>query len=217
MTALGMLNRRAVVRRGQQLTWMTISYNSIEAVASLIAGVLAGSVALIGFGLDSVIELSSSVASLWRLRADATPAARQRSETIALRLIGVAFLLLAVYVTIDAISALVTRESPRSSVLGIIIAAGSVVVMPLLARAKRRIAAQLASRALTADARQTQICMYLSAILLGGLVLNAVFGWWWADPMAALSMVPLIGWEGIQALRGRTVCADCCPVVDGGA
>lgn len=217
MTALGGLERRAVVRRGQQLTWLTIGYNSIEAVVALIAGVLAGSIALIGFGLDSVIELSSSMASLWRLRADATPATRHRSEAVALRVIGVAFLLLAAYVAVDAISALVWQESPRSSVLGIIVAAGSVVVMPLLSRAKRRVAAQLASRALTADARQTQICMYLSAILLGGLVLNAVFGWWWADPVAALSMVPLISWEGVQALRGRTACADCCPVVDDGA
>ncbi|MGD8726387.1 MAG: cation transporter, partial [Gemmatimonadales bacterium] len=137
------------------------------------------------------------------------PAARAHAERISLRIIGICFLLLATYVSIEAARTLVTREAPNEAIRGIIIAAGSLVVMPLLARAKRRVAAQLSSSALTAEARQTEICMYLSAILLGGLLLNALLGWWWADPVAALIMVPLIGWEGAQALRGRTVCADC--------
>jgi divalent metal cation (Fe/Co/Zn/Cd) transporter len=202
-------NRSTAVRRGQWLTWATIIYNSLEAVLSVGAGLVAGSVALVGFGFDSLIEVSSSVAGLWRLRSDATPAARAHAERISLRIIGICFLLLATYVSIEAARTLVTREAPNESILGIIIAAGSLVVMPLLARAKRRVAAQLSSSALTAEARQTEICMYLSAILLGGLLLNALLGWWWADPVAALIMVPLIGWEGAQALRGRTVCADC--------
>lgn len=206
-------DRSSVVRRGKWLTWLTIVYNCLEAVLAIGAGLFAGSVALVGFGFDSLIEVSSSLAGLWRLRSDADATARARSEHIALRVIGVCFLLLATYVLFEAVRTLVTREEPGESILGIVIAAGSLIVMPLLARAKRRVAAQLSSSALTAEARQTEICMYLSAILLGGLLLNALFGWWWADPVAALVMAPLIGWEGTQALRGRTVCADCCAPV----
>ena len=118
--------------------------------------------------------------------------------------------MLAVYVLVDSARTLVTQAQPRESMVGIALALGSLVVMPVLARAKRRVAAQLGSSALTAEARQTQLCTYLSAILLVGLLLNAVFGWWWADPAAALAMVPLIGYEGMEAVRGRTVCADGC-------
>ena len=210
MTSIAVPDRRAAVRRGQRLTWATIGYNSLEAVLSVGAGLLAGSVALVGFGLDSVLELTSSLAGLWRLRADATPARRVQAERLALRTIGACFLVLAAYVLGDAVRTLLTRQAPDESSLGIAIAAGSLLVMPLLAREKRRVAAQLASRALTAEARQTQLCTYLSAILLAGLSLNAGVGWWWADPAAGLAMVPLIAWEGVQAVRGRTVCADCC-------
>jgi divalent metal cation (Fe/Co/Zn/Cd) transporter len=210
-----MTEREATVRRGQRLTWATIAYNSVEAVLSIGAGLFAGSVALVGFGFDSVIELSSSVAGLWRLRSDVSPAARARAERHALRAIGACFLLLAGYVLVDALRTLVTGKRPGESFLGIVIAAGSLLVMPLLARGKRRVAAKLRSSALTAEARQTQICMYLSAILLGGLVLNVVAGWWWADPVAALVMVPLIAWEGVEAVRGRTACADCCEPLGG--
>jgi len=209
MTTAALPARAVAVRRGQLLTWATIAYNSLEAVVAIAAGLLAGSVALVGFGFDSLIELSSSVAGLWRLHTDATPAARERSERVALRAIGVCFALLAGYILADAVAALAGRQAPGESVAGIAIAVGSLVVMPALARAKRRVAAQLSSAALTAEARQTEICWYLSAILLGGLLLNALAGWWWADPVAALLMVPLIGWEAGQALRGRTVCADC--------
>ena len=214
MTTIDVFDRRSIVRRGERLTWATIGYNSLEAVLAIGAGLAAGSVALVGFGFDSVIELGSSVAGLWRLRADAAPDSRARTERRALRLIGCAFLLLAAYVLLDASRTLLSRTPPDESRLGLLIAAGSLVVMPLLARAKRRVAAQLASRALTAEARQTQLCTYLSAILLGGLGLNAAFGWWWADPVAALMMVPLIAWEGLEAVRGRTACADCCPPID---
>ena len=217
MTTAALLERRRVVRRGQRLTWATIAYNSLEAVLAIGAGLLAGSVALVGFGFDSVIEVGSSLAGLWRLRADASPAARQRAERGALRVIGSCFLLLALYVLADAARTILRHEPPTESVLGIVIAAVSLIVMPLLARAKRGVAAQLASSALTAEARQTVLCTYLSAILLAGLGLNALFGWWWADPAAALLMVPIISYEGIMAIRGRTVCADCHPPLDEGA
>jgi divalent metal cation (Fe/Co/Zn/Cd) transporter len=215
VTTAALPDRRVVVRRGQRLTWATIGYNTLEAILSIGAGLVAGSVALVGFGFDSVIEVGSSVAGLWRLRADPSPAVRQRAERGALLAIGLCFLLLALYVLADAVRTLVRRDAPSESPLGIAIAVGSLMVMPLLARAKRRVAALLGSSALTAEARQTQLCTYLSAILLGGLVLNALLGWWWADPVAALAMVPIIGWEGLEALRGRTACADCCPPLSG--
>ena len=209
MTSSAISARAYAVRRGRRLTWATIAYNSLEATAALIAGALAGSVALVGFGFDSVIELSSSSAGLWRLRHDADPRARIRAERKTLRVIGACFILLAFYVSFEAISALARRAAPEHSIVGIVIAVGSLVVMPLLARAKRRVAAQLSSSALTAEARQTEICWYLSLILLCGLLLNQLLGWWWADPIAALIMVPLIGHEGREALHGRTVCDDC--------
>ena len=215
MTTAVLSPRAGAVRRGRILTWATIGYNSLEAVVSIVAGALAGSVALVGFGVDSVIELGSSVAGLWRLRADASAATRERVERVSLRVVGVCFVALSAYVAVEALGALLAREAPGVSRLGMAIAAGSLVVMPLLARAKRRVAAALSSAALTAEARQTEICWYLSAILLGGLLLNALAGWWWADPLAALAMVPLIAWEGAEALRGRTACSDCCaPVSD---
>jgi divalent metal cation (Fe/Co/Zn/Cd) transporter len=211
MTLPHPVTRRLAVRRGQHLTYATIGYNSLEAVLSVGAGLWAGSVALLGFGIDSLIEVTASLAGLWRLHADLEPQRRATVERQALRAIGVCFLLLAAYVAYDALGALARREAPRTSLLGILVAAASLLVMPLLARAKRRIAAQLASSALTAEARQTQVCMYLSAILLSGLGLNALWGWWWADPLAGLAMTPLIAWEGVQAVRARTPCADCCP------
>jgi divalent metal cation (Fe/Co/Zn/Cd) transporter len=205
----GAVDRPAAVKRGRVLTWLTIAYNSLEALVALFAGTVAGSVALIGFGLDSVIEVSASGAALWRLRHDADPHARARAERLALRLVGWSFLALAAWVAVDAVRSLLAHEPPEASPLGVGIAALSLVVMPLLARAKRRVAAQLSSCALTAEARQTDICMYLSALLLAGLAANQWLGWWWADPVSALVMVPLIAYEGREALAGRTVCATC--------
>lgn len=193
------------VRRGRGLEYLTIGWNVLEAVASIGAGLLTGSIALVGFGVDSVIESTSGAVLLWRLRDGERGDGRER---LALQLVGSSFLLLAAYIAFDAAQSLIMREPPAASYLGIGIAALSLVVMPLLARAKRRVAAQLNSRALTADARQTDVCAYLSAILLGGLLLNALFGWWWADPVAALVMLPIIAKEGITALRGET-CVDC--------
>jgi len=201
--------RIRIVRRGQWLTWATLGYNSLEGLLSVGAGIIAGSVALVAFGIDSFIEVTASVAAIWRLRADADVARRAIAERRALRVIGLCFLGLAAYVAVDAGRTLLGRAAPQESRLGMVIAAISLVVMPVLANAKRRVAAELSSRAIHAEARQTDICMYLSAILLGGLGLNALFGWWWADPVAALAMVPLIAREGRDALRGHATCDDC--------
>ena len=188
------------LRRGRRLEYLTIGWNSLEAFIAIGAGLVAGSIALVGFGFDSVIEVSSGVILLWRLSGN------DEREKIALRLIGVSFFALAAYVAFDAVKSLWFRESPEESYIGIALAALSLIVMPILARAKRRVAANLNSRALEADSRQTDICAYLSAILLAGLGLNALFGWWWADPFAALLMIPIIAKEGIEALRGEACC-----------
>ena len=203
-------NRARLVRRGLALSYATAVYNSLEGLIAISAGVVAGSVALVGFGVDSAIELSASGAAIWRLRSDEGAEERERSERRTLRLVGVLFLALAVYVAADATHSLVYRAAPRESVVGIVLAVLSLVVMPLLARAKRRVAVALGSAALEAESRQTLLCTYLSGILLGGLLLNAVVGWWWADPVAALAMVPFIAHEGLEALRGRDVCGDHC-------
>lgn len=190
----------AVARR---LEYLTLAWNSLEAIASLAAGALAGSIALVGFGFDSVIECASGTTLLWRLHDGAKGESRERA---ALKLVGASFLLLAAYVAGDAISALWKQEAPKESVFGICIAALSLIAMPLLARAKRKVARQLNSGALQADSRQTDLCAYLSAVLLGGLLLNATLHWWWADPVAALIMVPIIVKEGWDGLRGKTCC-----------
>ena len=166
-------------------------------------------IALVGFGFDSLIEVSSGAALLWRLHMD-EPDKRERAERIALRLVGISFLLLAGYIGFDAIKSLLKREPPEASYLGITIAALSLVVMPLLARAKRKVATSIDSRAMHADSRQTDLCAYLSAILLGGLIVNAILGWWWADPVAALVMIPIIAKEGIEAVRGEACRDDEC-------
>ena len=193
--------RDAVVRQGRRLEYFTVGWNLIEAAVALGAGLFAGSIALIGFGIDSLIETSSGAVLLWRLREGEEGEQRER---IALKLVGISLLALAAYVAIDAAKGLILQEPPERSLVGIILAAVSLGVMPLLAWAKRRVAAKLNSRALVADSHQTDICAYLSAILLAGLGLNALFGWWWADPIAALAMVPIIVKEGLEALRGES-------------
>lgn len=191
------------VARGRNLEYLTIGWNCLEAVVAIGAGLLAGSVSLVGFGFDSTIESLSGAALLWRL------AGGESRETLALRLVGGSFLALAAYVAVDAVKSLVLREPPEASYAGIAVAAVSLAVMPLLARAKRRVAVDLNSRAMLADSRQTDICAYLSLILLVGLSLNAVFGWWWADPVAALVMLPIIVKEGLDGLRGQACgCGD---------
>jgi divalent metal cation (Fe/Co/Zn/Cd) transporter len=201
--------RAALVRRGLWLNYATLAYNSLEAVVALVAGVLAGSVALVGFGMDSVIEVTASAAAQWRLRADIDHARRERAERISLRVIGWSFVALAAYVAVDSARSLWLRERPQRSVTGLVILTLSVVIMPVLARAKRRVARELRSTALEADATQTSLCAYLSAIALAGVALNTAVGWWWCDPVAALAMVPIIAKEGVENVRGNSHCDDC--------
>jgi len=202
--------RASLVRRGRFLEYFTIGYNSLEGLIAVAAGLIAGSIALVGFGFDSLIEVTSGVALLWRLHADVDEDRRERVEAISLRIVGVCFVALALYVTTESIESLLRHEAPKESLVGIILAAVSLVVMPLLVKAKRKVARGINSGALMADSKQTELCTYLSAILLAGLLLNALLGWWWADPIAALVMVPIIVKEGIEALRGETCCDDPC-------
>ena len=203
-------NRADLVRRGRYLEYFTIGYNSLEGLIAVAAGLLAGSIALVGFGFDSLIEVTSGAVLLWRLHADLDEERRERVEAISLRIVGACFVLLAIYVSFDSVKSLIRREAPQVSIVGIVLAAVSLIVMPLLVRAKRKVARGIKSAALMADSKQTELCTYLSAILLGGLLLNALLGWWWADPVAALVMVPIIVKEGIEGLRGETCCDDEC-------
>ncbi len=200
-------DRTHSIQRGRILQYLTIAWNSAEFVIALVAGFLAGSIALIGFGFDSAIEVTSSVAALWRLRRDRDEESRERAEQQALRLIGVCFLVLACYILYQSVQDLLDRIPPQHSLVGIVLALLSLIVMPWLAHFKRKVAMTLQSGALEAETRQTEICAYLSAILLFGLGLNAWLDWWWADPVAGLGMVPFIAWEGWEAIRGRTCCA----------
>lgn len=204
-----MSTRAAAVHRGLSLEYFTVAWNLLEALVALASGAAAGSIALIGFGLDSLIEVSSGGILLWRLRSDHDERRRESAERRALQLVGISFLALAAYVAGDSMVSLFQHEAPDRSLVGIGLAIASLITMPLLARGKRKVALTLGSPALQADSRQTDICAYLSAILLLGLLLNAAFGWWWADPAAGLIMVPLIAYEGIQALRGKTCCDGC--------
>ncbi|HMH84000.1 MAG TPA: cation transporter [Gemmatimonadales bacterium] len=183
---------------------MTVGYNALEGLVAIAAGVAAGSVALTGFGVDSVIEVTSGALLWWRLRAELGssplgPTVERRASR------GAGFLLLAlgVYIVTDSARLLLTATRPESSLVGIVLTAFSLIVMPLLARAKLGVASSLGSRALRADAHETIVCAWLSATTLLGLGLNAVLGWWWADPVAALAMVPLITREGLEAWQAE--------------
>lgn len=204
------VSRHEFAQRGKRLEYFTIAWNSLEGIIAVVAGVLAGSISLVGFGVDSFIEVTSGGALLWRMSQDANEHERERMERKTLKIVGACFLALAVYVSYEATANLVEKHAPEHSLPGIILACVSLVAMPLLARAKLRVAAGLNSAAMTADARQTDFCTYLSAILLVGLILNAALDLWWADPLAALVMVPIIVNEGLEALEGKTCCAGEC-------
>jgi divalent metal cation (Fe/Co/Zn/Cd) transporter len=202
------ISRTAALQRGIRLEYVTVAWNLLEGLVSIFAGAIAGSVALVGFGVDSWIETSSGAVLLWRLHAERSGGHAASLEKKAVRLVGASFLLLAAYVAWEASASLLKRQAPERSIVGITIATLSLIVMPLLAKAKRRTAEALSSAALQADSRQTSLCAYLSVILLGGLLLNALAGWWWADPIAGLVMVPIITQEGWHGLRGKA-CDDC--------
>ena len=204
MTAVVPAHRQAVLRR--RVRWLvaaTITYNAVEAVVALVAGTIASSVALIGFGLDSVIEVSSAAAVAWQF-AGSDPRRRERS---ALRVIAWSFFALAAFVTVEAVRALLGAGEAERSPVGIGLVALSVIVMPFLSLAQRRAGRELGSASAVADSQQTLLCTYLSAAVLVGLVVNAVLGWWWADPVAALVVAVLAIKEGRAAWRGDLCCA----------
>ncbi len=209
MAETAILERTVVVRRGRRLEYFTIAWNTLEGLVAVIAGALAGSVSLVGFGIDSFIEVTSGSALLWRMSVDADEHRRERNERRALQIVGVCFLCLAAYITYESAADLWSKRAPEHSIPGILLACVSLVVMPLLSRAKRKVGRALSSAAMHADAKQTEFCTYLSAVLLAGLMLNAFFGLWWADPVAGLTMVPIIAKEGIEGLQGKG-CNDCC-------
>jgi cation diffusion facilitator family transporter len=204
--------RAALLTRGLRLEYLTVGWNIVEGVIAVGAGLTAGSIALIGFGVDSFVETISGAVLIWRLSAEARgnldEEAVELVEHRAERLVGVAFVILAAYVGYEAIRSLLNNEEPAASPVGIALTALSIVVMLWLARAKRQTGIELGSRALIADAQQTYACWYLSVVTLAGLGLNAAFGWWWADPLAALGIVVLLVREGIEALRGEDDDAD---------
>ena len=202
------LDRMSVIRRGRRLEYFTVIWNALEGLVAVGAGVFAGSISLVGFGIDSFIEVTSGSVLLWRMSVDANVGDRERNEKRALRFVGLCFLLLAAYIAFESGNDLWFKREPEQSIPGIVLACVSLVVMPLLSRSKRKVGHALDSAAMQADAKQTQFCTYLSAILLVGLILNAVFGLWWADPIAGLIMVPIIAKEGFGGLQGKT-CDDC--------
>jgi divalent metal cation (Fe/Co/Zn/Cd) transporter len=190
-------------RRGLGLAGLTIAWNVIEAIVAITAGVAAGSIALVGFGFDSTIEVMSSVVVVWQFRGEVRAGYDAERERLALRLIAVSFFVLAVYIVLESTRDLFFADNDADeSVVGIVLAALSLLVMPALAIAKRRTADALGSPTLRADSRETMLCAWLSAALLGGLVLNAAFGWAWADPLAALGIAGLAFKEGVEAWRG---------------
>ena len=188
------------------LNTFTIAWNVLEGSVAIAAGLVARSISLLGYGIDSFIEAISCATLLWRMSVDAEAERSETNERVALRLVGLCFLGLAAYVACEALVISISATSPKHSIVGIILACASLVIM--LSRAKRRVGSALASAAMEADAKQAEFCAYLSAILLGGLILNARFGLWWADPVAALIMVPIIGHEGVEGIRGE-VCRPC--------
>ena len=209
MGGVATLDRGALARRGRRLEYFTIAWNIAEGAIALVAGALAGSISLVGFGIDSLIEVTSGSALLWRMAAEQDAERRQRIESRSLKIVGVCFVALAVYIAYEAAVALWHRQAPERSLAGIILAVVSLIAMPWLARAKRKVAAALDSAAMKADAKQTDFCFYLSAILLAGLLLNALLGWWWADPVAALVIAALALREGAEGWRAEQL-DDCC-------
>jgi divalent metal cation (Fe/Co/Zn/Cd) transporter len=195
--------RRRLGSRARLLAAASVTYNLVEAGVAISAGLVAGSVALVAFGLDSVVEVSSGLVVLWQFRHP-VPESRERS---ALRLLAVSFFALAGYVSFESLKALVGVERPDASPVGVGLAIVSLIVMPLLSRAQRRTGRALGSRAVVADGTQTLLCTYLSAVVLGGLLLNAAVGWYWADPLAGLVVAAVAVREGLGAWRGE----DCCP------
>jgi cation diffusion facilitator family transporter len=195
--------REELHRRGVRLEWFTVAWNVVEGVVAIGAGLLTGSVSLIGFGADSFIEVISAVVLLWRLRKagpNASAEAHSEAERRALYLVAATFFLLSAYIAYEAVGALLSGQGPEDSTVGLVLSVISLLVMPALAYGKQRTGREMGSEALKADAAETWVCSYLSLALLVGVGLNAAFGWWWADPVGALAMLPVILWQGFETL-----------------
>ena len=204
------LDRPTAVRRVRLYNNLTIGWNVVEGVVGLTAGIVAGSISLIAFGLDSGIEVSTSLVLMWRLAQERRGGCMAEHDRRATRAIAVCFGVLAVYVTVEAVAQLTAQRAPDVSIPGIAIAAASLVLMPLLARAKRRLGPVLGSQAVVSEARQTELCAWLSGVVLLGLGANAAFGWWWADPTAALVVAGFAGHETVRTWRAERLEDTCC-------
>lgn len=204
------LTRRTAVHRARALNVVTIAWNGIEGVVALVAGVAAGSISLVGFGLDSAIEVSAALALAWRLRQERRADCTQPSDRVAVRMIAGSFAVLAAWVAVEAIRDLADHHEPEASAVGIAVASLSLLAMPVLARAKRRLAPVLGSAAVVADARQTYLCALLSAVLLVGLAANAALDWWWADPVAGLAIAALAAREAVRTWHAESLEDTCC-------
>jgi divalent metal cation (Fe/Co/Zn/Cd) transporter len=205
----GRMERSELLRRALRLEYLTVGWNIVEGVVSLVIALEAGSIALLGFGVDSFVETASGCILLWRLHAERRAADKKEIERLdrrAHKLVGLSLFLLAGYVAVEAVKDMILRDRPETTLAGIAITSVSMVAMWWLARAKRRTAAALESRAMAADSFQTTACWWLSLITLSGIGLNASLGWWWADPVAALGMTYFLAAEGREAWRGE----DCC-------
>ena len=203
-------HRTPLLRRAWWLAVFTVAWNLAEGGVAITAAALAGSRALVGFGVDSFVESASATVLIWRLSVERrSPERAEHVEQRALRIIGVTFLALATLVGVESFRSLLAGEQPDVSWTGIVLTVVSLIVMPVLAREKRRVGGALGSRSVEADSQQTQACVYLSAVVLAGLGANAAFGWWWADPIAALGVVVFLVREGREALQAEHV-DDCC-------
>lgn len=204
MSSVTLSRKERLHRRGVRLEVFTIAWNVVEAVVAIGVGIVVGSVALVGFGVDSGIEVISAVALLWRLLKAGPHASvpeESAAEKKALYLVATTFFLLALYILYEAVGALLSGEGPESSTVALVLSVLSLLIMPVLAYLKGRTGRQMGSRALVADSKETWVCSYLSLALLLGVGLNFAFGWWWADPVGALAMLPVILWQGWETLQ----------------
>ncbi|MCB1245918.1 MAG: cation transporter [Acidimicrobiia bacterium] len=204
------IDRGAAVRRARLLNWFTIGWNGVEGFVAVGAGIVAGSIGLVGFGIDSGIEVSAALILMWRLRRERLDGCRQDDDAFAQRLIAVSFGLLAIYVGVEAMRDLVAGHRPDPSMVGLVMATASLLVMPFVARAKRRLAPVLGSRAVAAEATQTDVCTALSAALVVGLGANIAFGWWWADPLAAIVIAGISGYVAYLTWTADSLDDTCC-------
>lgn len=202
--------RKHAVRRVRLLNNLTIGWNVVEGVVAVAAGIAAGSLGLVGFGLDSFVEVSTALVLAWRLRQERRGGCMAAYDRRATRGIALCFAALAAYVGYEAVTQLAAGRAPDTSVVGMGLAAVSLVTMPLLARAKRRLAPALGSRAVVSEARQTELCAWLSGVLLAGLACNAAFGWWWADPAAAVAIAAVAAREAVHTWRADSLADTCC-------